>query len=486
MDITKTTLNELRDAIAEKKSSALEVTQAYLDRIQKFDGEINAFRETYNERALDRAKAVDEGKLQGPLAGVPIAIKDLMCTEYGKTCCSSKILENFQAFYNCTAVKRLEDAGAIILGKTNMDEFAMGSSSENCAFGNTKNPWDTTRVPGGSSGGAAAAMAADFCVGSLGSDTGGSIRQPAALCGVTGFKPTYGRVSRWGLVAFASSLDQIGPFAHSVKDCGTLVKYMGGHDELDSTSANIAIPDDFDDVDTKPEKIRIGIAKQYMNDEANDPAVAKALADAIEIYKDAGAEIVEVDLPHTEYGIPVYYIVATAEASSNLARYDGIHYGHRTDKAEDLVDLYARSRAEGFGDEVKRRIMLGTYALSSGYYDAYYNRALKVRRLISNDFTSAFKTCDAILCPTTTSPAFKLGEKKDDPLSMYLNDVYTVTANLAGLPGISMPAGVVEKDGKKLPIGMQLLGPAYQETNLLRVARIYEAATNFDRLRPEM
>ncbi|QQE11556.1 Asp-tRNA(Asn)/Glu-tRNA(Gln) amidotransferase subunit GatA [Planctomycetota bacterium] len=486
MDITKTTLNEMRDAIAEKTVSATEMTQAYLDRIEKYDGEINAFRETYNERALAKAKAVDAGEVTGPLAGVPIAIKDLMCTEYGKTCCSSKMLANFEAFYNSTAVKRLEDAGAIVLGKTNMDEFAMGSSTETCAFGPTKNPWDVDRVPGGSSGGAAAAMAADFCVGSLGSDTGGSIRQPAALCGVTGMKPTYGRVSRWGLVAFASSLDQIGPFAHSVKDCGTLLKYMGGHDELDSTSANIAIPEDLDDVNTRPEKLRIGIAKQYMSDEANDPAVAAALIKAIEIYKDAGAEIVEVDLPHTEYGIPVYYIVATAEASSNLARYDGVHYGHRTKTPDDLVDLYARSRAEGFGDEVKRRIMLGTYALSSGYYDAYYNKALKVRRLISNDFKTSFEKCDAILCPTTTAPAFKLGEKKDDPLSMYLNDIYTVTANLAGIPGISMPAGTAEVDGKQLPIGMQLLGPAFEETNLLRIARIYEAASECSPMRPKM
>ncbi|WP_145076521.1 Asp-tRNA(Asn)/Glu-tRNA(Gln) amidotransferase subunit GatA [Poriferisphaera corsica] len=486
MDITKTTLSEVREAVTGKEVSAVEMTQAYLDRIAKYDGKINAYRETYDERALERAKLVDEGKIEGPLAGVPIAIKDLMCTEYGKTCCSSKMLAKFEAFYNSTAVKRLEDAGAIVLGKTNMDEFAMGSSTETCAFGATKNPWDTDYVPGGSSGGAAAAMAADFCAGSLGSDTGGSIRQPASLCGVTGLKPTYGRVSRWGLVAFASSLDQIGPFGHSVKDCATLLKYMGGHDELDSTSANIAIPEDLDDVDTKPKKLRIGIAKQYMSDEANDPAVASALVKAIEIYKAAGAEIVEVDLPHTEYGIPVYYIVATAEASSNLARYDGVHYGHRTQTPDDLVDLYARSRAEGFGDEVKRRIMLGTYALSSGYYDAYYNRSLKVRRLISNDFKTAFESCDAILCPTTTGPAFKLGEKKDDPLSMYLNDIYTVTANLAGIPGISMPAGTAEVDGKQMPIGMQLLGPAFEETSLLRIARIYEAATDYNLERPKM
>ncbi|WP_432799850.1 Asp-tRNA(Asn)/Glu-tRNA(Gln) amidotransferase subunit GatA [Poriferisphaera sp. WC338] len=486
MNVTESSLVEIRDAIADKKISAVEVTEAYLKRAADLNGSINAYRETYDDRAIAKAKAVDAGEAIGPLAGVPIAIKDLMCTEYGRTSCSSNMLGDFHASYNCTAVKRLEDAGAVVIGKTNMDEFAMGSSTETCAFGSTQNPWDQAHVPGGSSGGAAAAMAADFCAGSLGSDTGGSIRQPAALCGVVGLKPTYGRVSRWGLVAFASSLDQIGPLTHTVEDAALLLKHMGGHDELDSTSANIDIPADLDAIDQKPDKLRIGIAKQYMSDEANDPAVSKAVAEAIEIYKSEGAKIVEVDLPHTEYGIPVYYIVATAEASSNLARYDGVHYGHRTKTPDDLIDLYARSRAEGFGDEVKRRIMLGTYALSSGYYDAYYNRALKVRRLISNDFRTAFESCDAILCPTTTSPAFKIGEKTDDPLSMYLNDIYTVTANLAGIPGISLPGGLGERDGKKLPIGVQLLGPAFGEANLLRIARLYEKNTDYYRLRPQI
>jgi aspartyl-tRNA(Asn)/glutamyl-tRNA(Gln) amidotransferase subunit A len=488
MNPTDTTLIELRDAIAHKTVSAAEATQSYLDRIEAHDrGDkgLRAYQEVYAERALKRAQAVDQGEVTGPLAGVPIAIKDLLCTDYGHTTCSSKMLENFQAPYTATAVKKLEDAGAVILGKTNMDEFAMGSSTENSANFTTRNPWDTGRVPGGSSGGSAAAMAADLCAGSIGSDTGGSIRQPAALCGVVGMKPTYGRISRYGLIAFASSLDQIGPFTHTVADTALLLKIMMGHDPLDSTSANVPVPDDIDRVDEAPKGLRIGIAKEYLSD-SNDPAVAAATQKAIDVYKDFGAEIVEVDLPHTEYGIPVYYIVATAEASSNLARYDGVHYGHRTDKAADLIDLYCRSRAEGFGDEVKRRIMLGTYALSSGYYDAYYNRALKVRRLIKNDFDSAFEKCDAILCPTTTAPAFKIGEKADDPLAMYLNDVYTVNCNLAGNAGISLQGGTATVDGKTLPIGVQLLGPSFDESRLLKIARIFEAATDHHRQRPSL
>ncbi len=483
MNPTQATLIELRDAIASKQVSAVESTQAYLDRIEAYNGDLHVYHEVFADRALERAKAVDAGDVTGPLAGVPIAIKDLLCTDYGHTTCSSKMLENFKAPYTATAVKKLEDAGAVILGKTNMDEFAMGSSTENSAFETTRNPWDTSRVPGGSSGGAAAAMAADLCVGSIGTDTGGSIRQPAALCGVVGMKPTYGRISRHGLVAFASSLDQVGPFTHTIADTALLLKVMMGHDPLDSTSADVAVDEDTDRVDETPKGLRIGIAKQYLSD-SNDPAVAAATDQAIQVYKDAGAEVVEVDLPHTEYGIPVYYIVATAEASSNLARYDGVHYGHRSDKATDLIDLYCRSRAEGFGDEVKRRIMLGTYALSSGYYDAYYNRALKVRRLIKNDFDQAFEQCDAILCPTTTGPAFKIGELADDPLAMYMNDVYTVNCNLAGIAGVSFQGGTTEVDGKQLPIGLQLLGAAFDESRLLKVARVYEAATSHNTQRP--
>ena len=485
MNPTDTTLVELRDAIASKQVSSVEATKAYLDRIKVHNERLHVYHEVYAERAMQQAAAVDAGKATGALAGVPIAIKDLLCTSYGHTTCSSRMLQNFQAPYMATAVQKLEDAGAVILGKTNMDEFAMGSSTENSAFATTRNPWDTDRVPGGSSGGSAAAMAADLCAASIGTDTGGSIRQPAALCGIVGMKPTYGRISRHGLVAFASSLDQVGPFSRTVGDTALLLKVMSGLDPLDSTSADVDVPDDLDRVDEKPDRIRIGIAKEYLSD-SNDPAVAAAMDKAIQIYKDAGAEVVEVSLPHTEYGIPVYYIVATAEASSNLARYDGVHYGHRTDKAEDLIDLYCRSRAEGFGDEVKRRIMLGTYALSSGYYDAYYNRALKVRRLIKNDFDAAFKQCDAIICPTTTAPAFKIGELADDPLAMYLNDVYTVNCNLAGIAGISMPGGFAEVDGKQLPVGIQLLGAAFDESRLLKVARVYEAAAGYYQARPTL
>jgi aspartyl-tRNA(Asn)/glutamyl-tRNA(Gln) amidotransferase subunit A len=488
MNPTDTTLIELRDAIAARSLSSAEATRAYLDRIQAFnDGDdgLHAYHEVYAERAMQRAAAVDQGEVAGPLAGVPIAIKDLLCTDYGHTTCSSKMLENFRAPYTATAVKKLEDAGAVVLGKTNMDEFAMGSSTENSAFVTTRNPWDTDRVPGGSSGGSAAAMAADLCAASIGSDTGGSIRQPAALCGVVGMKPTYGRVSRYGLIAFASSLDQIGPFTRTVADTALLLKVMMGHDPLDSTSANVPVPDDIEDVDEAPKGLRIGIAKEYLSD-ANDPAVAAATERAIEVYKGFGAEIVQVELPYTEYGIPVYYIVATAEASSNLARYDGVHYGHRTSEPGDLIDLYCRSRAEGFGDEVKRRIMLGTYALSSGYYDAYYNRALKVRRLIKDDLDKAFEACDAILCPTTTAPAFKIGEKADDPLAMYLNDVYTVNCNLAGNAGISLPGGTATVDGKELPVGVQLLGPAFDESRLLKIARVFEAATDHHTKRPKL
>ena len=491
MDPTKTTLIELRDAITSKKVSAKEAVTAYLDRIERHNPTLNAYRETYGERALERADAVDAGKITGLLAGVPIAIKDNLCTDWGHTTCSSKILENFHAPYTATAVTKLEAAGAIVLGKTILDEFAMGSSTENSAFGPTRNPWDTGCVPGGSSGGSAAAMAADFCAGSIGSDTGGSIRQPAALCGVVGLKPTYGRVSRWGLVAFASSLDQIGPFAHTVTDAAALLQVIGGGDTKDSTCADQPVPDYVETINERPAGLRIGIAKQYMSDE-NDPAVNLAVDQAKQVFKDAGAQIVEVDLPHTQYGIPTYYIVATAEASSNLARYEGVRYGRRCEDPTDLIDLYSRSRAEGFGDEVMRRIMLGTYVLSSGYYDAYYLRALKVRRLIKGDFDRAFEKCDAILCPTTTNPAFRFGEKTDNPLAMYLNDVYTVNANLAGIPGISLPGGFADQASasnqpqRSLPVGIQLLGPIFQEEKLLRIARVFEAATEHHQSRPAL
>ncbi|MEM9751883.1 MAG: Asp-tRNA(Asn)/Glu-tRNA(Gln) amidotransferase subunit GatA [Planctomycetota bacterium] len=487
IDLTQATMIGLRDAVASKQVSAVELTQAYLDRIAALDAELQSYHELHAERALQRAADVDAGSVTGELAGVPIAVKDLFCTEHGKTTASSRMLENYRSPFTATAVRRLEDAGAVVLGKTNMDEFAMGSSGETCAFGHAKNPWDTLRVPGGSSAGSAAAVAADLCAASLGSDTGGSIRQPAAFCGVVGLKPTYGRISRSGMVAFASSLDQCGPFTRTVADAALLTKIMSGLDPLDGTTAPIDVEPDFDDVEQAVPNLRIGVAKQYMLEGANEPAVQQATDDAIAFYREAGAEIVEVDLPHTKYGIPVYYVVATAECSSNLARYDGVHFGHRTaEPVADIVELFSKSRAEGFGDEVKRRVMLGTYALSAGYSDQYYNRALAVRRLIKQDFDQAFASCDAILCPTTTGPAFKFGDKADDPLAMYLNDVYTVNANLAGIAGISLPAGTMEVDGRPLPVGVQLLGDAFAEAKLLRIARMFEAAHEFSAMRPSL
>ena len=489
MNTTQTTLTQLRDAIAVKQVSAVEATRAYLDRIEKIDPTLSAYREVYTDRALARAAEVDAGGITGPLAGVPIAIKDLLCTDYGATTCSSKILENFHSPYMATAVRKLEDAGAVIIGKTNMDEFAMGSSCENSAFGPTRNPWDTNCVPGGSSGGSAAAMAADMCAGAIGTDTGGSIRQPAAYCGVVGLKPTYGRISRWGLVAFASSLDQIGPITRTVADAALLLQVMAGHDALDSTSADVPVPDYTAELGRlDPKTLRIGLAKQYMSAD-NHPQVNQAVERALAALQSQGATVVDVAMPHTKYGIPTYYIVATAEASSNLARYDGVHYGHRTAHADDLVDLYARSRAEGFGDEVKRRIMLGTYVLSSGYYDAYYLRALKVRRLIKNDFDAAFDKCDVLLTPTAATPAFKLGEKVDDPLAMYLNDIYTVNVNLAGIAAISLPAGltsVSENGDRPLPLGVQLIGSAFGEQKLLQIANLLEESMMLAAIRPSL
>jgi aspartyl-tRNA(Asn)/glutamyl-tRNA(Gln) amidotransferase subunit A len=485
---TDLTLIELRDAIAAGRVTAEAATQAYLDRIDRLDPQLGCYTQVFHERAMRQARDVDAGTRRGPLAGVPLAIKDLLCIDFGRTTCSSKMLEHFEAPYTATAVARLEAAGAVILGKTNMDEFAMGSSTENSALQKTRNPWDTDRVPGGSSGGAAAAMAAGLCAGALGTDTGGSIRQPAAYCGVVGFKPTYGRVSRWGLVAFASSLDQIGPITRTVADAALLTAVMAGHDPLDSTSVDQPTSDLHEAIDAPPADgsgLRIGLGRQYLSDR-NEPAVADAVRQAVEIYKSLGATIVEVDLPHTAYGIPVYYLVATAEASSNLARYDGVHYGHRAAAADDLADLYAASRAQGFGPEVKRRIMLGTYALSSGYYDAYYLRALKVRRLIKGDFDAAFEQCDAILCPTTATSAFRFGDKIDDPLAMYLNDVYTVPASLAGLPAISLPAGFAQTDGSRLPVGVQLIAPAFAEGRLLAIARALEQRTDHHRQRPPL
>lgn len=482
LEVSSLTIRDICDGLRDKAFSCEELTRGYLAEIEARDETLGCFNEVWCEAAMARAKQVDAGEVSGALAGVPIAVKDNMCTKVGKTTCSSQMLAEFESPYDATVIEKLNAAGAVVLGKLNMDEFAMGSSNENSSMGVVKNPWSVEHVPGGSSGGSAAAVGAGLVAGALGSDTGGSIRQPAAYCGVVGMKPTYGLVSRFGLVAYASSLDQIGPVGGSVEDAGLLLNAIVGHDARDSTSAPDEVSGRVGDytagLNEGVKGLRIGIAKQYVSD-ANSAAVNEMIAKAEGQYREMGAEIVEVDLPHTEYGIATYYIVATAEASSNLARYDGVHYGHRTANPEDLIDLYAASRAEGFGDEVKRRIMLGTYALSSGYYDAYYLRALKVRRLIKQDFDAAFEKCDAIVCPTTTGAAFKIGENVDDPLQMYLNDVYTVNCNLAGIPGISLPGGFDESGGVKLPLGLQLLGPTFSEAKLLKIARMFEQANEF-------
>jgi aspartyl-tRNA(Asn)/glutamyl-tRNA(Gln) amidotransferase subunit A len=481
------TLISAREAIRTKKVSAVELTRRALDRIRQLDPTIQAFNSVADERALARAKAVDEGAAaDGALAGVPIAIKDNLCTSWGTTTCSSKILENFRAPYDATVVKKLEAAGAVILGKTNLDEFAMGSSTENSAFRITRNPWDTQRVPGGSSGGSAAALAAGMCVAAIGSDTGGSIRQPAALCGLVGIKPTYGRVSRYGLVAFASSLDQVGAFGWKVADAALMLNVISGHDPKDSTSVPSVVPDYLADLEKPLKGLRLGIVKEYDLASGIDAEVKAAVDAAVATYKELGATIVDVSLPTTPYGIAAYYIIAPCEASSNLARYDGVHFGHRTkEPVNDIIELFSKSRAEGFGEEVQRRIMVGTYALSSGYYDAYYVRALQLRTLIRRDFDNAFGQCDAIVCPTSPIPAFKAGEKSGDPLQMYLCDVFTVTCNIAGIAGISLPCGFTAGN-KPLPIGLQLLGPNFSEEKLLRIARMYEAATDWHRRRPEV
>ncbi|UCC97259.1 MAG: Asp-tRNA(Asn)/Glu-tRNA(Gln) amidotransferase subunit GatA [Phycisphaerales bacterium] len=479
---------ELRDGIAAGRISSLEATRAVFERIRRFEPTIGAYLSTCQDMALERAADVDgriaSGKTVGPLAGVPVAVKDNMCTTFGATTCASKILANFHAPYNATAVERLLAADAVIVGKANMDEFAMGSSTENSGLKQTVNPWDTTRVPGGSSGGSAAAVAARLCFAALGSDTGGSIRQPASFCGVVGLKPTYGRVSRYGLVAYGSSLDQIGPLARTVEDAALMMNIIAGHDPADSTSVDEAtapVCDYLQKLDEPIKPFRIGVVPQFAA--GADEQVQKALSEAMEIYKKLGAEITEVEMRHLDYAIAAYYVIATAEASSNLARYDGVHYGHRTANPNDYVEVYSKSRAEAFGQEVKRRIMLGTYALSSGYYDAYYLKALKVRNLIRSDFSAAFEKCDCIMMPVAPTTAFKIGEKVNDPLQMYLSDIYTIAANLAGVPGISIPCG---SDDRDLPIGLQIMTPTFAEDKLLRIARMYEKETDWHKKEPRL
>jgi len=477
---------QLRDKIAAGEISSLEATEAVFKNINEREPVIGAYISTYRDGALKTAAEVDKriagGEAVGGLAGVPIAVKDNMCTAFGATTCASRILENFHAPYNATAVEKLLSADAVIVGKTNMDEFAMGSSTENSGLKKTVNPWDTERVPGGSSGGSAAAVAARLCFAALGSDTGGSIRQPASFCGVVGLKPTYGRVSRFGLVAYGSSLDQIGPITRTVADSALIMNVIAGHDPADSTSVNESIApvcDYLEKLDEQIEKLRIAIVPEFVA--GADEQVQKALSESIDVYKRLGAEIIEINMTHLDYAIAAYYVVATAEASSNLARYDGVHYGHRSKRAGDYVEVYSKSRAEAFGKEVKRRIMLGTYALSSGYYDAYYLKALKVRNLIRGDFASAFEQCDCIMMPVSPTTAFKIGEKIDDPLKMYLSDIYTIAANLAGVPGVSIPCGF---DENGLPIGLQILSPPFSEDKLLRIARMFEKQTDWHTKKP--
>jgi aspartyl-tRNA(Asn)/glutamyl-tRNA(Gln) amidotransferase subunit A len=473
---TAFTIDSVRNAIAGRTLTASALAEEFYTRIKQEDPEIGAFLTLSKERAAAKAAEIDRlaeaGNPLPPLAGVPVAIKDVMVTRDVRTTAGSKILENFVPPYDCTAVARMEAAGAIVLGKLNCDEFAMGSSTENSAYHPVHNPRDKSRVPGGSSGGSAAAVAAGMAVATLGSDTGGSIRQPASFCGVVGLKPTYGRVSRYGLIAFASSLDHIGPFANTVKDAALVLRTIAGRDPMDSTSAPVPVPNYVAELETPVESIKVGVAKEYFGD-GLDPEVRAAVEAAIQKLAELGCEIVPVSLPHTEYAIPTYYIVATAEASSNLARYDGVRYGFRARNARTLSDMYRLSRNGGFGMEVKRRIMLGTYVLSAGYYDAYYLKAQRVRTLLTRDFDEAFKKVDVIAAPTCPTPAFRLGEKVNDPLAMYLADIYTVTANLAGIPGISVPCG---ENHEKLPIGLQLFGRHFDETTLLRVAAAFEAA----------
>ena len=478
MDLDTLTIDQARTDIAQGRTSAADLTKLFYSRIEERDAAIGAYLTLCKERALNKAAGIDDlvrqGKPLPPLAGVPVGIKDVMVTRGVRTTAGSKILNNYIPPYTCTAVERLEAAGAVVLGKMNCDEFAMGSSNENSAYKPVHNPRDLTRVPGGSSGGSAAAVASGTAIATLGSDTGGSIRQPAALCGVVGLMPTYGRVSRYGLIAFASSLDHIGPLTKTVKDAALMLRTIAGRDPMDSTSADVPVPDYVAQLAKPIHGLKVGVAKEYFGD-GLDSEVRTSVEGAIQKLAKCGCEIIPVSLPHTQYAIPTYYLVATAEASSNLARFDGVRYGHRAAGIRTLSEMYERSRDEGFGPEVKRRIMLGTYALSAGYYDAYYLKAQKVRTLLTRDFEEAFREVDAIVTPTSPSTAFKLGEKSDDPLAMYLADIYTVTADLVGIPGISIPCG---EDREGLPIGLQILGRHFDESTILRLAHTYESSRN--------
>lgn len=489
MDLNTASLSQISEAVQTKKISAEEVTTYFQDRIQSLDGQLNAVT-SVNDQAIQQAKDLDariaKGESVGALAGVPFGIKEMLCTKGIKTTAGSKILENFVPPYDATVVARLKKQGAIILGKLNQDEFAMGSSNETSAYGVVKNPWNTAYVPGGSSGGSAAAQAARLFAGTIGTDTGGSIRQPASFCGIVGVKPTYGRVSRYGIIAYASSLDQAGPMVSSVKDAALTLEMIAGFDSHDGTTSQKSVPAWSKHLSSNVKGLKIGILKEFMS-AALEPDVQKAVEKALEVLKQNGAEIIEVSVPMTEYAVPVYYLIAASEASSNLARYDGVKYGSRAEfknlSAVTLEEFYSQTRGQGFGPEVKRRIMLGTYCLSSGYYDAYYTKASQVRRLIANEYIEAFKKCDVILSPVTTAPAFKIGERISDPLAMYLNDIYTTSTNLAGLPGMSVPFSI---SGSGLPIGIQLTGAHFDEQRMLNVAQALEEAAPAKGQRPHV
>ena len=474
------TAHELIKLIAKGEATGASIIDQLFPRIDKLDGKVHAFVLANKEKA--KASVSSSAKRSGRLSGIPVLIKDNICVKDEATTCASKILKGFKPPYDATVVKKLEGAGAILIGKANMDEFAFGSSCETSCYGPTKNPWDLARIPGGSSGGSAAAVAADETIAALGSDTGGSIRQPAALCGVVGLKPTYGRVSRYGLIAFASSLDQIGPITKDVEDAALILSVIAGYDEMDSTSVDLPVPDYARALSKDVKGMRIGVPKEYFI-KGLDKEVEGSVKAAIELLKSKGAEVIEISLPHTEYAVGTYYIVATAEASSNLARFDGVQYGLRAEGAKDMIDMYIKTRSLGFGDEAKRRILLGTYCLSTGYYDAYYLKAQKVRTKIKEDFDRAFEVCDCIITPTSPTPAFRIGEKTNDPLSMYLSDIYTIPANLAGLPAMSVPCGFT-KGG--LPIGMQILAKAFGEEAIFRAAYTFEQNTEFHKRKPKL
>jgi aspartyl-tRNA(Asn)/glutamyl-tRNA(Gln) amidotransferase subunit A len=485
MELYESTIHELQDKLRAGVTTSAEIVSSVFGRIDAVEKDVHAYITLMRESALAEAEradlALDRGERRA-LTGIPVALKDIFCTKGVRTTCGSRILDNFVPPYDATVVERLRTAGAVFVGKTNMDEFAMGSSTENSFFGATRNPWDLERIPGGSSGGSAAAVAADECIAAFGSDTGGSIRQPASLCGVVGMKPTYGRVSRYGLVAFASSLDQIGPFTKDVEDCAILMNVIAGYDPRESTSVPQEVPDYRRFLGRDIEGWRVGIPKEYFID-GIDPEVEAAIRETVRVVEGAGAKCVEVSLPHTDYCVAAYYVVAPAEASSNLARYDGVKYGFRSEENRDLIEMYKKTRSAGFGAEVKRRIMIGTYALSSGYYEAYYKKASQVRGLIKRDFDEAFATCDIIITPTSPTPAFRIGEKTDDPLQMYLSDIFTISANLAGIPGISVPCGFTAGG---LPIGVQFLAGHFQEGRLIQFASAYETHAKIERRRPRL